>query len=242
MLKESKDDDKQKISALQKVMTTLDIMSTGKEAAFTILRGQLADTIHVFLQKDLNWIGNQLEQVSDAHKDIEKGDNKIQILEYALIILNRCLVQQIHAIVTDTQEALFLYQLPDEEGITPAIEFGVNDAIQLCIWDEFKIQVEEAVKCKTDCKNMRYMTFALLTQAMTNILILSSDQDEFIRRILKSKTLNHLLTLLTHTTSDLLQFKKGSPAQRNFRYFVQFVIHSFRFVIVCQSIDPKCLS
>ena len=60
-------------------MKTLDAMSTGKEAAFTILRGQLADTIHVFLQKDLNWIGNQLELNCDIcnYSDSEKGDNKL---------------------------------------------------------------------------------------------------------------------------------------------------------------------
>ena len=40
--------------------------------------------------------------------------------------------------MTDTREALFLYQLP-EEGIQPEIEFGVNDAIQLCVFDEFKL-------------------------------------------------------------------------------------------------------
>ena len=48
---------------------------------------------------------------------------------------------------------------------------------------------------------------------------------------------------MLNISSDVLQAKKkDAAAQRNFRHFIGFLMHSFRFLIVCQSIDHKCLS
>jgi hypothetical protein len=38
-------------------------------------------------------------------------------------------------------------------------EFGVNDVIQVCIWDEFKQIVNEALINKKNSKDIRFCTF-----------------------------------------------------------------------------------
>jgi hypothetical protein len=44
-------------------------------------------------------------------------------------------------------------------------------------------------------------------------------------------------------TPNIFQYKKSDhKAKGNLRYFIGFVHHCFRFLIVCQSIDHQCLS
>jgi hypothetical protein len=54
-------------------------------------------------------------------------------------------------------------------------DFGVNDIIELCIWDEFKLLVNDALINKKNSKDLRFCTFNYITQAMVNIIILSKD-------------------------------------------------------------------
>lgn len=53
-----------KIKALHDVMKSLDVMSTVKETAFTIVRGQFADVLTMFLRKDLNSLLGDNSQLS----------------------------------------------------------------------------------------------------------------------------------------------------------------------------------
>jgi hypothetical protein len=82
-----------------------------------------------------------------------------------------------------------------------------------------------------------------VTQALVNIIILSPDQEGIIKKIQKAETISKVLNLLISLTPSILQFKKNDfKAKRNLRHFVSFVTHTFRFLIVCQSVDHKCLS
>ena len=78
---------------------------------------------------------------------------------------------------------------------------------------------------------------------MVNILLLSEEQETFIKKVLKSEIILKLLQVMVGVTPDILQFKKTDHHdKRNFRHFVSFILQSFRFMIICQSIDHKCLS
>lgn len=73
-----------------------------------------------FLRKDLNSIlgdESQLscEQCSYADDDTPAVPENLLILEHALTILNRCLVFQIQAIISDKTDVLFLHSLLDQE-------------------------------------------------------------------------------------------------------------------------------
>lgn len=82
-----------KINALKKVMATLDAMSTIKETAFAIIRGQFSDVLTMFLRKDLNeLLGDNSERsckICSYSKD--ESEENLLIVEHALLILNRCL-------------------------------------------------------------------------------------------------------------------------------------------------------
>jgi len=44
-------------------------------------------------------------------------------------------------------------------------------------------------------------------------------------------------------TPNIFQYKKSDhKSKSNLRYFIGFIVHVFRFLIVCQSIDHICLS
>jgi len=64
-----------------------------------------------------------------------------------------------------------------------------------------------------------------------------------IKKVKKSGIIQKLLNIMNIVASNqLLQYKKTDfKAKRNVRYFLSFIVHSFRFLIVCQSIDPQCL-
>ena len=55
-------------------MNSLDAMSSVKETAFTIIRGQFSDVLTMFLRKDLNTLlGDKSElAVSSAHMEIRR--------------------------------------------------------------------------------------------------------------------------------------------------------------------------
>ena len=93
-------------------MSSLDIMSTVKETAFTIIRGQFSDVLTMFLRKDLNTLLGDKSSLSCkicsySNKETGTGENLL-IIEHALIILNRCLIFQIHSLICDKTESLFI--------------------------------------------------------------------------------------------------------------------------------------
>jgi hypothetical protein len=49
------------------------------------------------------------------------------VLEHALIILNRCLIQEQHALITDNTSQLFVASLIGNQDTD--IEFGVSEVI-----------------------------------------------------------------------------------------------------------------
>jgi len=78
-------------------MNSLDAMSSVKETAFTIIRGQFSDVLTMFLRKDLNSLLGDKSELSCklcAYEDKETGEKpeNLLIIEHALIILNRCLI------------------------------------------------------------------------------------------------------------------------------------------------------
>jgi len=90
----------EKIKALRNVMRSLDAMSVLKEAAITIVRGQFSDVLTMFLRKDLNsLLGDKSEMSCNI---CSYGGETLLIIEHALLILNRCLIQQIDAVITNT--------------------------------------------------------------------------------------------------------------------------------------------
>jgi hypothetical protein len=54
-------------------------------------------------------------------------------------------------------------------------EYGVSDLIQVCIWDEFKITIDNVFQKKINSKDIRWSSFYFLTQALVDIIILSPD-------------------------------------------------------------------
>lgn len=83
-----------KIEALRKVMNTLDSMSSIKETAFAIIRGQFSDVLTMFLRKDLNdLLGDESERSCKccSYTEGTKDKENLLIIEHALLILNRCL-------------------------------------------------------------------------------------------------------------------------------------------------------
>lgn len=55
--------------------------------------------------------------------------------------------------------------------------------------------------------------------------------------------ISKVLHLLISLTPSVLSYKRSEfKAKRNLRNFIEFINHTFRFLIVCQSIDHQCLS
>ena len=78
---------------------------------------------------------------------------------------------------------------------------------------------------------------------MVNIIILSKDQAEIIKRVIKSQIIQKILQLLLSLNPTILNIgKKDGAGRRNLRHFIGFIIQAFRFFVVCQSIDHKCFS
>jgi hypothetical protein len=51
------------------------------------------------------------------------------------------------------------------------------------------------------------------------------------------------MQMLLDVNPNIFQFKKSdNKSKQNLRYFIGFIVHCFRFLIVCQSIDHFCLS
>ena len=83
---------KKKIEALKKVIGTIDSMSTVKETAYAIIRGQFSEVLTMFLRKDLNeLLGDNSERSCKECSYSEEGEENLLIIEHALLILNRCL-------------------------------------------------------------------------------------------------------------------------------------------------------
>lgn len=83
--------------------------------------------------------------------------------------------------------------------------------IQVCIWDEFKNVIEQSdltlmnnKGSKTNYKELRFCTLAYLTQAFVNIIILSQDQEEMIKKVKRSGTIQKLLNILNIVASNQL--------------------------------------
>ena len=154
-------------------MATLDAMSTIKETAFAIIRGQFSDVLTMFLRKDLNeLLGDNSERSCNiCSYSKEETDENLLIVEHALLILNRCLKFQINAIITNQTESILLMSILDVKNF----EYGVSDLIQVCIWDEFKITIDKALQKKINSKEIRWSSFYFLTQALVDIIILSPD-------------------------------------------------------------------
>jgi hypothetical protein len=145
-------------------MNSLDAMSSVKETAFTIIRGQFSDVLTMFLRKDLNTLLGDKSELSCkicAYADKETGEQpeNLLIIEHALIILNRCLIFQIDSLITDSPESLFLQSLLDVQKF----EFGVSDVIAVCIWDEFKVLIDQTSQSKVDSKQIRFCTLSNVT-------------------------------------------------------------------------------
>ena len=157
-------------------MRSLDAMSILKEAAITIVRGQFSEVLTMFLRKDLNSLLGDKSEISC--QVCSYGGETLLIIEHALLILNRCLIQQIDAVITNTTQAQFLYSLFEDSEAE--IEYGVSDVIQVCIWDEYKTVIEQTFNEKQKSSQIRFCTLSFLTQALVNIIVLSGDQDGFI--------------------------------------------------------------
>jgi hypothetical protein len=64
-----------------------------------------------------------------------------------------------------------------------------------------------------------------------------------IKKVQRSGIIAKLMQMLLDVTPNIFQFKKNdNKSKQNLRYFIGFIVHCFRFLIVCQSIDHICLS
>lgn len=90
-------------------------------------------------------------------------------------------------------------------------EYGVSDVIQVCIWDEFKVTIEQAAKTG----QIRWCTFNFLTQALVNIIILSPDQQGMIKKVKKSIIIENLLNILLSVKPNIFQYKKNDFKAKN---------------------------
>jgi len=51
-----------------------------------------------------------------------------------------------------------------------------------------------------------------------------------------------VIKILLNINSSIFNFKRSDwPQKHNFCHFLNFIVHAFRFLIVCQSIDQKSL-
>ena len=88
----------------------------------------------MFLRKDLNSLMGDTSHLSCKKCSYGINDEEpenLLILEHALIILNRCLIQEQHALITDNTSQLFVASLIGNQDTD--IEFGVSEVIQVCI-------------------------------------------------------------------------------------------------------------
>lgn len=94
-------------------MLTLDSLSCIKELSSHILRGQFQDVLTVMLRKDfVQMIGNSSSlQCRQCAYGTEGEPDNFMISEHTLVLVNRCLVHQLHAIVTDNWSQLYLTSL-----------------------------------------------------------------------------------------------------------------------------------
>ncbi len=56
-------------------------------------------------------------------------------------------------------ETLLLYSILDEQRLG----LGVNDVIEIVVWDELKLQVENATTLLQKKKELRFCTLSLIT-------------------------------------------------------------------------------
>jgi len=64
-----------------------------------------------------------------------------------------------------------------------------------------------------------------------------------IKKVKKSEIIGKLLNILLSVKPSIFQYKKNDfRAKNGLRYFIGFINHLFRFLIVCQSIDHYCLT
>lgn len=122
------------MQALKNVMNSLDSMSTVKQTAHTIVRGQFQDVMTMFLRKDLNSLlgdNSHLSCKKCSYAINGEAPESLMIIEHALMILNRCLIQEQHALITDNTSQLFVASLIGNQ--TTDIEFGVSEVIEVCI-------------------------------------------------------------------------------------------------------------
>jgi hypothetical protein len=126
-------------------MNTLDSMSSIKETAFAIIRGQFSEVLTMFLRKDLNdLLGDESQRSCKLCSYTEDGKDQesLLIIEHALLILNRCLNFQINSLIQNKKAINnIIISILDVENF----EYGVSDVIQVCIWDEFKVTIEGAL-------------------------------------------------------------------------------------------------
>jgi hydroxymethylpyrimidine/phosphomethylpyrimidine kinase len=73
----------------------------------------------------------------------------------------------------------------------------------VCIWDEFKITIDAALQTKINSKEIRWSSFYFLTQAIVDIIILSPDQKDMIKKVQKSDMISKLLELLLGATPNI---------------------------------------
>lgn len=148
-----------KMEAVKKIMTNLDKMSCEMTTAFTILRGQFSEVLTMFLRKDLNLLLGDTSRLSCEDCSYGPESESLSILEHTLVIVNRCLIQQILAVFSDKTDSLFLCQMVANKN--ERMEIGVPEVTHMCIWDEFRLQIQSSLQQKPE--SLKFSTLALLT-------------------------------------------------------------------------------
>jgi hypothetical protein len=98
---------KEKIVAIRNIMKTMDELSTIEQMSTNILRGKFSEVLTMFLRKDLNaLIGDESElSCSKCSYAETEGEDKLLIIDHAMIILNRCLIPQVKSAIENTIDA-----------------------------------------------------------------------------------------------------------------------------------------
>mmetsp|Transcript_6164 Transcript_6164/g.9939 ORF Transcript_6164/g.9939 Transcript_6164/m.9939 type:complete len:195 (-) Transcript_6164:533-1117(-) len=192
-------------------MQTFDKMSTSSETAFVVLQGHFSELLMLFLRGDLNKIiGPQAHRVCEQCSNlpgIPNSQEKLLIMDHALVVLNRCLNYQLEGLINNSVDPELIMQLKKEQ---PNFDFGVFPEIEQILIDEYNTALDDLlVKLATSGNKLTFTTAALLTQSMASLMVLSPGCKKLVKMFKKKKMFQKLIKVLLTIKQSDIQFNKA---------------------------------
>ena len=181
----------EKMSAMKKVLTFLERSSYHKEQCINLIKGQFAQLLQMFLVKEVNSMVRDYPGLCETCQ--YAGDGVVvSVQEHALMILNRCLTNQVNIIIRDKIDKVLAVSFVQDQPLS----FGVSEQIVAVLWEELGLQINMALGAISQKSTPNFVQLGLLTQAFTNMLIVEPSQKEMMIKAEKTKILQGLLQIL----------------------------------------------